>query len=506
MFEAIFKGIKIRYNKSYLYDLILNDPNSNNFLGIISILNNYKIENSVAHLNHPNDVFEQSLPFVLHLKNQDEILTVYEKSDKIIKAINDKGKKVAYRISDLTERWSGKVIRILGENGKEKEYLKNFIYEVGVKVVIGMFFIGILISNFYNNSNVLFNFFFLIINLIGLVVSYQLYKLSKEKDNKGKICNFSEKTDCLDVISHKNSKFIGMISYDKIGVAFFLFFLSFRIFLDIETITFPLAIIISLSALFPIYSIYFQYFVVRKWCPLCLIVQVCVLLNFTLFFYQFKKFDIDFLNSFKFLFHLLLISSFVLLFSLYDESRDKKNFFVRRFHLFLKNDAIINSLLSKGIQFTSMPAEYKIIQGNINAEYKLTIITNPFCKYCLNKYKELKKVSIYNPDIAIETIFLIAKEHERINKIAMSMVQIYLRKGSEIYNNALDDWYEFGINDISKWERKYVVSGYIFEQEKWIVDAHREWAAKSKINATATILINDTLLPQEYEIGDFSFL
>jgi uncharacterized membrane protein len=103
-----------------------------------------------------------------------------------------------------------------------------------------------------------------------------------------RICIKSEKLDCFAVMHSPAAKFLGRIPMADLGVIYFIggiILIAFSVanpyfFHQI----FLLAILNLLTLPYTIFSVLYQAFVVKKWCYLCLVVQLIFWLEFSQFY------------------------------------------------------------------------------------------------------------------------------------------------------------------------------------------------------------------------------
>ena len=116
-----------------------------------------------------------------------------------------------------------------------------------------------------------------------------------------KLCHLNKATNCNTVLNDKASKVFGWFGWADAG---FIYFTGWLLFLvqgfngqGLSIIGYFIGIILP----YPLFSIYYQGFVLKKWCPMCLGVQFILILSL---FYCFHNFQFSF--SFNTLSRLIL--------------------------------------------------------------------------------------------------------------------------------------------------------------------------------------------------------
>tara|TARA_R110002012_G_scaffold309625_1_gene516759 strand:- start:4857 stop:5927 length:1071 start_codon:yes stop_codon:yes gene_type:complete len=127
-----------------------------------------------------------------------------------------------------------------------------------------------------------------LLSLIGIIACYFILRedLGLGQHLAAKVCNSnSSNTSCSEVINSKSSKLFGSISLSDAAISYFTSSALIIIFLGLDLTFFKVFVATSLPII--LYSIYYQAFVIKKWCPFCLavsgivIIQSIILLNST---------------------------------------------------------------------------------------------------------------------------------------------------------------------------------------------------------------------------------
>ncbi len=170
-------------------------------------------------------------------------------------------------------------------NSGEKDYQLNRKKEIAAtNKTYSLIAASVLI--FFSTVYFLFTFFagnfimtaavLLLIKMLGLAVTILLlvYEIDKSNAFVKSICTAGRQSNCGAVLQSKASKIIGM-SWSEAG---FFYFASTFLFLLFPSATFVnkifvLSIANCLAAPYILFSVYYQWKVVKQWCPLCLSVQ-----------------------------------------------------------------------------------------------------------------------------------------------------------------------------------------------------------------------------------------
>ncbi|MFT6961811.1 MAG: putative membrane protein [Flammeovirgaceae bacterium] len=269
----------------------LNSLPQNSLSALSNILFDYKIPNMIVRLE-AEDLTDIPYPAIAYLADG-EFVILENLADNKIHYQHPKTGSVSESLAEFSEKWSG--ITILAEpdsNSKEPNYKANKKAEkLGVFRKSALVFIALLIIGFtiFNFQNLVFTGM-AFLKVIGIGFSVLLLIAQSDQSNSlvQKLCNTSKKTSCQTVLDSKASNLFGWLSLSELGLVYFsggflvLLFSSFSVG-SIQI--FPFLAWLSVLALpYTLFSVYYQKFVVKQWCPLCLGVLVLLWLEFALGF------------------------------------------------------------------------------------------------------------------------------------------------------------------------------------------------------------------------------
>tara|TARA_R110001606_G_C15268740_1_gene639260 strand:- start:20 stop:958 length:939 start_codon:yes stop_codon:yes gene_type:complete len=267
---------KIIFNKEELHLQLLTHPYFPSINAITDLFDHFKIENVAAELPKEVSVISE-LPdtFLAHIKeeNSEKIVLVVKKGDELKLVYDAKTtKNLSYK--DFVALWTGVVVaiekneNIVRNNSNSKSILKSFVIGVFALVIFGTFILYPLSSVGYG---------YLLISIIGFYISVLLVQkeLGLHSKSLDKFCEASENNSCDDVLNSKGATIFGVFKLSDVGIVYFSgIILSIFLFsLTASETSIQLFYNLSvLSLLFIPYSIYYQWRVIKKWCPLCIIV------------------------------------------------------------------------------------------------------------------------------------------------------------------------------------------------------------------------------------------
>ncbi len=261
--------------------------------------------------------------------------------------------------------------------------------------------------------------------------------------------------------------------------------------------------ILFFSIPFLLLSIYYQKFVEKKWCPICLIIisilitEIAVLSFLSNLEYNFVQQAITFgfvftgsYLSWKGLKQLLTVKKEL------KENQLKSNRFEKNYDLFK------TKLLSEN---NIVPPTNGVILGNQYAKTNITIVSNPFCGHCKEVHTILDKIVEKNKDnLNIKIILRTNLESldEDSKKLFRGLLYLYYNQGSLAFSKSLKEW--FDKRDIKDWLNAYYTENN-FNEIDLILQNHLSWTNENEYTFTPAIFINGYEYPKMYDRKNLAY-
>jgi uncharacterized membrane protein len=497
------KKEKIRIDQNEFRFQIESHPDGFSLLSISDTFSFFKISNLATRIEHED---------LIHLPDR-FIALIKEESAPFLAFIERLGNDYLYTYQDKpivisAEKFDAMFqnIVLLAEQGEQEPVVsKNNKLRLTLFPLILIYLASIFINGFSLLP-------FLLIVLLSIGVYLSVEALSHEFGIKTKfsetVCNFSANTDCDAVIDGKKSKLLEIINFSDSSFIFFIGQLLALLFLTISSQTdsfYTITTILLLVSLpVTIASIYQQWFIIKKWCPICLaIIAVIYLELFNLLY--FNGFSIS--TSMIAVIHYLLAFAICFLLAFSVKKIIKTNFelnskitesnrFKRDYSLFKL--ALLNSDKIKNNTVLSRT----IILGNRDAKLKIIVISSPFCGHCKDTHQIIEDLlALYHDKIAIEIRFNYdgSFSDEKSRLVHQYLVQLYFEKGEIVFTKALQDWFENknfealkGIADMDLDNASLL--GLLEEQFLW--------NKSNGFTFTPAIIVNGYHLPKQYNRND----
>lgn len=505
--EVYLEYVDIRYSRRYLAGLLSGNPFPDTFAGIKEILAAYHIFSrgislSVSELAEFND------PFITVISDPESelVLVTGISSDKCTYLTEDNS-KCEIGLNNLEAVWNGKVLfPEVTELSGEHDYIRNSILSAADKLkhpLIVVLATCIILTLFVSatHENTIYSSILAILYCSGIAVSVMLIMKGLNVYNPfiHKICHSGGKTNCSAVMESKGSKLFGLIGWSEIGFIYFsgnlLFFLLFPQYINI------LFLVNILSLPYSLWSVGYQRFVTKRWCPLCISVQIIFWLQFGVFILYGTTLNFGKVPWHIFVYYILTLSipSVLLWVFMPIKSKSLEAATLKRSLLKLKSDeSVFKTLLANSTE-CDLPEEARsIVLGNISAENTLTVLSNPYCGFCATFHGRLVKFLDSHPQFKAELVFV---GEEPMEKVILFLIGVYFNYDHKMAERIYEKWFESHEKIIGD----YRIDG-TNEKIGIIYNASKVWYDTHRGKGTPTIYINNRLLPEGYILEDLGFV
>ena len=349
-----------------------------------------------------------------------------------------------------------------------------------------------------------------VFSILGIFLSVEALKteLGIESKVSQSFCNAIPNADCGQVINSDKSKWLQNFKISDISIWFFSAQIFALILFSVAGFTqvFFNYILFCLALSIPItlYSVYFQYKIEKKWCPICLSIIALVYVQLALLVFNFTAFSslYNFKSLLLFLFSFSLIAFCVYLVKpLLLKVKNLKEENIKNLRFKRNYNAFKNNLQKEEQQFF----EYEnIILGNSNTKLRISIVTSPFCGYCKEAHEVLHKILLKNKEnLSVSIRFNFDQNtSDKNNQLFYRLAEIHQEKGDSEFLDALHFWFEN--RNVEQWISKYGKpqnNDYIQEKLQIVGDENKN----KELNFTPNIFINQYKFPKEYDRKDLEY-
>jgi uncharacterized membrane protein len=292
--KPYLRELKVKVTKTTLTESLLENPYYPSLYSLSNIFDRFKL-NHTAFKIEKEKFNNLTPPFIAYLKNQKtgkDFVLVTSVSENDVEYIDPNKKPKKAVKEDFLKNWENIVLQAEPDDKSgEKDYILNLKKETSTKNKITALIAAscfIFLSTLYIFLHSLsVNFIFsatilLLIKIMGLAATVLLlvYEIDKSNAFVKSICAAGKQTNCGAVLQSKASKIFGM-SWGEAGFFYFASTFLFVLFpgTNFATKIFLLSIANALAAPYILFSVYYQWKVVKQWCLLCLTVQAVLVLE-----------------------------------------------------------------------------------------------------------------------------------------------------------------------------------------------------------------------------------
>ncbi|WP_461631560.1 cysteine peptidase family C39 domain-containing protein [Labilibaculum euxinus] len=518
--QNLLKLLKVNISTATIKHTLTNHPNWPSLLSIADAMNTWKFKNAAIKVGE-EDLDRIPVPFLSYIGNEDYPIVVTNVNRTTVEFCTSSRNTQSVEISKFITQWSGVCLLIeKTKNSGEVNYLNNqikYLFQRFIPfilfVMIGvMIFNNILSRSLSVEDSIFFPAIFQVLVFIsGIFISIELlkYDLTGEQNLWSKLCALVKNGDCKSVIKLKDSKFMNLLGWSEIGLIYFcagLFTLIYNQIPINEALSF-IFIINIISLPFIIYSLYYQAYLAKKWCFMCLLTLITLLAGGINSFINFSWIKQEYLNSVLAGNITLIYLSTLIIWILI------KPYLERFIELFKDNKELLRFKYNQEV-FTTLLQQQKtcampkigvgIQLGNENSENTLIIVSNLFCNHCKSAYDQLQKLLIKNDKINVRIIFTSSTNKDSnafipTNHI-LSLMSKYKNQNERL--RILNNWYQD--TSYNRFSKEFPLKELELNGLKHL-DTMSEWWQNQNIQYTPTYFYNGYELPNEYDIENLHY-
>ena len=476
----------------------LSHPDKPDLISYCNTLDVLGIENLAAELTKDNlDNIEN--PFIVHMRieaNQ-QFCLVRSVSKQTIEIYDGKANFLIDREKFL-ELWDGIVVCVDPFVGQKFELTKILN---PIVILISS------ISIFFNESLNAWQFVYYLLSISGVVVSSLIIQkeLGIKNNFSDKFCRTEADAGCNKIIGKRKLE-LGGLSIGDISLGYFISNALVTLQRPWPEMHLVLVVTGFFSILIIATSIYYQRFVAKTWCKLCLVVSLILTLQIAAsseFFLSPIKYSTSI-----FYFAAIFSAVVIIVFNLKPfvkratELREieienltfRKNY--NLFDAYMRNQPVINCRLPDGC--------LEINIGSPLASVELIAISNPMCLPCSKAheiYEEL--LDAYGEEIVLKIRFYVPFEDltDPRTRIAAYFLDFSKRERKQgAIKLLLQKWYEGTItyDDLAPQENLNAETVESLRLQK-------KWCSINGINQTPSLIINGKKFPSFYRISDLHY-
>jgi uncharacterized membrane protein len=272
LFEILMQWLKVaEYNlKREKVELsLLTHPDYGTLSSITDTLTEFGIEHAAASIpfQHIESITE---PYIAYIKqnHEEQFVLVYPLGSNSYKLLLDKNKSAVVTKAELEAIWTRTIVAIEKNEAKNKIGLTPYL-SIAAFTTIAAILIGLFISRERNGFEILYFTLSLFgLAFAGLIVNHQL---GYNNELATKFCTLNKNSSCESVLNSRAAKLTKHLGLSDIGIIYFSSQALIQLLTNGTSIYFAIKGVSILAVPFVFYSIYLQKIVIKKWCPLCLL-------------------------------------------------------------------------------------------------------------------------------------------------------------------------------------------------------------------------------------------
>lgn len=523
-------ALKVKVTATTVEERLQSHADYPSLFSLSDVLEKLHIENAAYEIEEQDKFGELEPPFVAYLNqlaHGSDFVLVTGKSAAGVSYIGDSKKVTTIPETEFLQKWN-KVVLLAEPNEKsgEEDYAKslaaeqklankNTLLKIAAVGIVALLAAGVF-AGLSDGESWLGTGAVLLTKLFGVCCAGLLLVLEVDSSNTfvKNICSAGKQTNCDAVINSKAGKFLGM-SWSEAGFFYFVATLLFLLLPGIPMLAKApwLGVAATVVSPYIVFSIYYQYKVVKQWCPLCLAVQAVLALELVWAVTQFWLADIKLWDAFTEPVMLAAVAACILIpmtlwyfvkpFITRAKSEPQYRYSYKRL---LYNPDYFNHLLQQQPAAPDGWQNLGITIGNPQASNTIIKVCNPYCGPCASAHPVLEDIVRHNNDINVKVIFTATNQEGDIKAPPVRHLLAIAAKGERgLAEKALDDWYLAEKKDYNTFAAKYPMNGELAEQNPKL-DAMEKWCNDAQIAFTPTIFVNGKKIPENYNVQELKHI
>lgn len=509
--QRAVKHFKIHVTKSTVKEALKSHSYYPSFKSICDTLNDWKVEHYPLKYQ-PEEMKELTAPYIVHFNaGGGQLAFVSKIKNSRVTYYESYTLKKETEFKEFIEKCSGAVILLNpDENSGEKDYRKKrqdeFISNgiLPVTILSFLLFIILAVINSVVTGGILLQkmkglLFLTKTSGIALSVLLVLHEFEVRLSLTEKLCHLNKATNCNTVLNDKASKIFGWFSWADAGIVYFTgcFLLLLQSSGDGDYSL--MAILSALSLPYPVFSIYYQGFVLKKWCPMCQGVQLILIIEFILLVPQFSNLNFSF-RSLSDLFMTFLITGIIYtLVIMYIREKMSNEIHYYKYLGFKKNPDVLRTLLLNQKPYNIPLTEASLVFGKKDASLKITAFLSLQCSHCARAFEKIKEMLKSEIKTEINVVMITSD-----NKILNTLYHLNRLNKEDEALDLLDQWFNADTYSRDKISETVCIPD-VNDVSKEVLNENYRLYKSCNVIGTPTFFVNGYLLPNQYDIDDIKY-
>jgi len=440
------KVLKVKVTRTTIKEYLFRHPYYPTLKSVCDAFNMWKIENYALELNL-EEMLELNDCFIAHRNiGSGQIVLVHDLTKSGVSYSVGDNILIREDIVSFSSTLSGAVIVFNPTmNSGQKDFTQAKQDEILASLIIPLSVLGVLLLLFgfavITDQAIDLSYSWKIpvlifTKLVGIIVTLLLvlHELKVRNPFVDKICHIGKNTDCNAVLNSDSSKIFGWINWADFGFIYFVGGLFFVIINSSSEAIYILALLSILSIPFPLYSIYTQAFRIKKFCPLCLTVQLILISEFAILLPEVLGISISASSVIILMTCFGLPGLIYLLVRSVSKIRTEYLDLLKKHFRFKSNPQIFRNALLSQERSLEKPIPDRIILGNPDGDITIHTFLSLYCHPCAKAFDSWAALVENCNEVRINLI-VIGKD-ENITYSVLQEIQSLNSKGNydKVYN------------------------------------------------------------------------
>lgn len=508
-----FYRIKVTFNS--INEELKSHPNYPSLKSICDFFDDKKIVNHPLRLKE-SDLYKLKDPFIAHVEiSEGKILLVYSINEEQVVYADELFWKKKISTHLFLEKWDGVVIvinptKFSGEANYNERKANDLVRNLLPPSVILLFLLyvtfGILFNvSFFKSSLRTTSFVIPFTHLAGLFFSMLLLRreLNFKTNFTDRLCNIATNADCDAVIQSKASKIFANITWADFGVTYFSGGLLTLFILPITNSLNTIALFAMTTLPYPLFSLFYQWKIIGKWCPFCLSVQIILIAEFLILYKVLSLSELQVIG----LFEVSLIFSTLFLFiltlkSLLLSEKGNDHLKVELLRLRREPETFIYKL-ETGAKIDIPFNKSAIIYGNYHLDVFVSVFLSLNCVVCAKRFTEIKKMVENDNKINFQLIFFPPKDELSV-KLLITFFSLYNSDHRIESLELIQKWYSTNEKEKIKLLKEANTKS-LPKSFKEMIIYNSTLFLKGRVTKVPAAFVNGYPLPNTYRLEDLKY-
>ena len=513
--HVLLQTCGVRITRPVLRQALWQHPDFPSMAGLSGVLEEFRVPNLAARLT-PERLEEVPLPALAYLPAEGGLYAPVRRiSAHTVEWLHTRTGWQTDSRADFLRRWDGVMLLIepneqSGDVAFEQNRKREFVNSLRAPFIAVSLLACLGLVLWRASGAVLPGeqpwFYGLVLaKLLGAVVSGALvwYGIDDQNEFLKKVCQLNRRTNCQNILNTSAARLTSWLSWADVGALYFTGSLLALLFYPLTTDAGLPTILFALTCLalpYTVWSVYYQAFVAREWCILCLTVQGLLWAECWINIGLRNGWNGPDTDSF-----LIVGGCFLLpaaLWTVLKPNLQKANQLAplyREFQRVKFSPEYVQALLSRQQYIPPIFEVMNVVRlGNGQSDTKLILVSNPTCSSCKDTHLGLVTLleNGFDADVCIILAAALA-EDDVAGKVARQVLSL----PAEQMADALQQWHQMGESHFDRWSQQ-TGGSHTDKAAQHQQMLHLRWLELAGVTSAPATFLNGAELPKIYQISE----